>query len=374
MKLHLPYLATDRDRHGNTRIYVRYKGRPKVRLHCSPGTPEFLAEYRAALAGPPAKGLSGDQATVPGSLRYLVQAYYRSPEFRGLDPDTQRVRRAHLDTICSSTVADGRPRGSLPFARMEPRHAREIRDQWASNGPEAANGRLKALRRLFAWAIDAGHAERNPAKDVPKLRGNSEGFHTWSIEEVRQFEARHPIGTKARLALALLLFTGTRRSDVVTLGRQMVRDGELRWTEAKGSTRQRKERTIPILPALSRVIDASPTGTLCYLETAFGRPFTAAGFGNWFRDRCNEAGLPHCSAHGLRKAGATMLANNGASEHQLMAVYGWSSPKQAAIYTRQANRRKLASDAIHLLVLAEQGENESVPPASGTVSHRGSSG
>jgi integrase len=256
---------------------------------------------------------------------------------------------------------------------MEPRHAREIRDQWAPNGPEAANGRLKALRRLFAWAIDAGHAERNPAKDVPKLRGNSEGFHTWSIEEVHQFEARHPIGTKARLALALLLFTGTRRSDVVTLGRQMVRDGELRWTEAKGRTRQRKERAIPILPELRRVIDASPTGTLCYLETAFGRPFTAAGFGNWFRDRCNEARLPHCSAHGLRKAGATILANNGASEHQLMAVYGWASPKQAAIYTRQANRRKLASDVMHLLVLTEQGENESVPPTSGVVSHRGSS-
>jgi integrase len=51
--------------------------------------------------------------------------------------------------------------------------------------------------------------------------------------------------------------------------------------------------------------------------TQYGRAFTVAGFGNRFRDRCHEAGLPHCTAHGLRKAGATIAAENGAIDRQL---------------------------------------------------------
>ena len=78
--------------------------------------------------------------------------------------------------------------------------------------------------------------------------------------------------------------------------------------------------------------------TLTFLITEYGRPFTAAGFGNWFRDRCNEAGLERCSAHGLRKAAATSLAENGATAHQLMAWFGWRSLKEAERYTRAANQ------------------------------------
>lgn len=227
--------------------------------------------------------------------------------------------------------------------------------------PEAANNLVKALHQVFAWAIDVGLAQTNPAREVPRIQTGSDGFHTWTIEEVERFEARHPVGTKARLALALLLFTGVRRSDVVRLGPQMERDGHLFWTEAKGRNRLVKQRELPILPELRTVIDATPSGHLAYLVTEFCKPFTANGFGNWFRKRCNEAGLPHCSAHGLRKAGATIAAENGATEHQLMAVYGWESPKQAALYTRKANRKRLAESAMHLLV-PERKTDKSVPP------------
>lgn len=158
-----------------------------------------------------------------------------------------------------------------------------------------------------------------------------------------------------------MLYTGARRSDVVRLGRQMERDGVLAFTEAKGRVHAVKQRMLPILPELRAALDATPSGHLTYLVTEFGKPFTPAGFGNWFRRRCNEAGLPHCSAHGLRKAGATIAANNGATEHQLMAIFGWQSPKQAARYTEAANRAKLAADAMHLLVV-EQKANKSLPP------------
>jgi integrase len=253
---------------------------------------------------------------------------------------------------------------------MEPRHVRALRDEKAEFR-EAANARVKALRQVFAWATEARHCQHNPAREVPYIRTGSDGFHTWTVEEVQQYEHRHPIGSKARLALALLLYTGVRRSDVVGLGRQMERSGWLRFTETKGRERLTKVREIPILPELRGVLDATPSGHLTYLVTEFGKPFSAAGFGNKFRDWCDEAGLDHCSAHGLRKAGATIAADNGATEHQLMAIYGWESPKQAALYTRKANRKRLAGDAMHLLVAGQTG-NEGVPlskavSASGTI-------
>jgi integrase len=96
--------------------------------------------------------------------------------------------------------------------------------------------------------------------------------------------------------------------------------------------------------------DAAPSGQMVYLVTAFNKPFSAAGFGNQFRDWCNEAGLNHCSAHGLRKAGTTIAADNGATVHQLMAIYGWETLRQAELYTRNANRTRLAGEATHLLV------------------------
>lgn len=98
--------------------------------------------------------------------------------------------------------------------------------------------------------------------------------------------------------------------------------------------------------------------------TQFGQPFTVNGFGGWFKRRCREAGLERCSAHGLRKAGATIAAENGATEHELMAIFGWTNPHQAAVYTKKANRDRLAAGAMHLLVPRDEDEQGA------NVSHR----
>lgn len=363
VRLKLKYVVEDVDRHGNVRIYLR-KGGKKARLHAPIGTPEFLAEYRRAISDIESRAEGKSRPANQGSLRWLIERYFESAEFRRLDARTKTVRRAILDRVClGSSKPGGALHGTKPYALMAPKHVRAIRDA-RCDAPEAANGIVKALRQVFTWAVAAGHAQVNPAREVPYLKGNPDGFHTWTIDEVERFTDRHPIGTKARLALALLLFTGVRRSDVVRLGPQMVRGDAICWTEAKGRARSPKHRELPILPELKRVLDSTPSGHLAYLVTEFGKPFTANGFGNWFRKRCNEAELPHCSAHGLRKAGATIAANNGATEHQLMAIYGWESPKQAALYTRQANRKRLAASAMHLLV-PEHIEDENAPLSDG---------
>jgi integrase len=167
-------------------------------------------------------------------------------------------------------------------------------------------------------------------------------------------------------------YTGVRRSDVVKLGPQMERwfterspDGKtievqkLVFTETKGASRIVKTHELPILPPLRQSIDATQTGHLVYLVTAFGKPHSAKAFGNWLKKRCREAGLEELSAHGLRKLGAQRCAEAGATEHQLMALFGWTNPQQAAVYTKKANRAKLEAQAAALL--QAQISNRSVP-------------
>ena len=226
IKLSLRYLFQDRDRHGNERLYVRRNGR-KIRIKERWGTPAFLDAYRDALAAmelPNVVSMRRGAAAKVGSFRWLVEQYYRSGDFKQLASRTQCVRRGILDGLCER-------HGDKPCARLEARHIRTLRDEKVGL-PGAANSRLRAIRHLFKWACDdtVRLAEGNPARDVPYVKSGSQGFHPWSMEEVRQFEECHPVGTRARLALALLLSTGQRRSDVVRLGRQHTRDGRLVFT------------------------------------------------------------------------------------------------------------------------------------------------
>ena len=147
----------------------------------------------------------------------------------------------------------------------------------------------------------------NPANGIRLPNLKTDGYHAWTEAEIEQFQERHALGTKARLALALLLYTGQRRGDVVRLGRQHIRDGFVHMRQQKTSI----ELALPIHPKLAAIIAETPAEHLTLLTTQTGKPFSAAGFGNWFRDRCNEAELGHCSAHGLRKAAARRLAEAG---------------------------------------------------------------
>jgi integrase len=194
----------------------------------------------------------------------------------------------------------------------------------------------------MAHAVEVEFRKDDPTRDVKAIKVKSEGFHSWSEAEIEQFEARHPIGTNARLAFALLLFTGQRRSDVVVMGRQHVRDGYIHVRQQKTGI----ELDIPIMPELQAIIGDTSKDNLTFLVTQFGRPFTVAGFGNWFRARCNEAGLPHCSAHGLRKAASRRLAELGCTVHEVAAITGHASLREVQRYTKGADQRRLATSAI----------------------------
>jgi integrase len=357
----------DCDRHGNIRIYYRAKGRPKVRLRGTPWTAEFMAQYETA------KGMQAPAVTnviASGTWRWICAKYFAEcAEYRRLDERTKRVRRGIIEATFDEPIAPGSSKffRDFPLSRMAPDAVEVLRDRKIQT-PEAANARLKAIRQVFKFGVKKKLAPSNPARDVEYFRSGSTGFHTWTTEEVQQFEARHPVGTKARLALGLMLFTGQRRSDIIRFGKQHAKGGKLTFTQFKGRNRKPKRLTLPILPALQRIIDATPCGDLTFLVNEWGRPFTDAGFGNWFRDRCVEAGVPG-RAHGLRKAGATIAANNGATSRQLMAIFGWDTLKEAERYTRGADQLRLAEAAMHMLEVPEQKSTEPCPTdmAGGTI-------
>lgn len=334
-------LYSDQDRHGNTRFYYRSKGK-KTRLHQEVGTTAFLEEYRKVRAGQ--QTVRETHIAAPQTLRWLVEQYYKSAAFMGLAQDTRTMRRRALDRLCES-LQGNTPRGNLPYAQMQRKHIIQIRDERAAT-PEAAKNLLKFIRHMFNWALDAGYAEHNPALNIRNLPSNSTGHHTWTVAEIEQYCRHHPLGTKARLALELLLFTGVRVSDAVTLGKQMERDGWLYFTEAKGAERHPKRRELPILPRLRHALDSAPSGTLTYIVTSYGQPFTKKGFSNWFKKQCRVAGLDHCSAHGVRKAGATIAAMNGATPHQLMAIFGWKKISQAEHYTKAVDLRTVTEQSM----------------------------
>ena len=337
VSIRLKFVCADRDRHDNVRYYVRLPGRRKVRLKGPPGSHEFMAEYHAALAGNDVNGPAAARVVV-GSFGATCLAYYASYQFKALDRSTQAWRRRLLDEIC-------REHGHKPVVRMEPRHVRQLVYALGER-PAVANKLLKALRAVFSWAVDTELVEHNPTRDLKPIRYRSDGFHSWTREEIAQYEIRHPTGTKARLALALLLYTAGRREDVVRFGRQHLREGRVRYTQAKNEHRNPVHIDIPIHPDLAAVIDATPVPHLTFLVTEHGKPFSVAGFGNRFREWCDLAGLPHCTAHGLRKATAARLAECGATEHEIMAVTGHRTLKEVERYTRAARRAGLADSGM----------------------------
>ena len=353
-----PRLTRDVDRHGNTRWYVRTPAGPKVRLREEYNSAAFWQSYRDVMAGkvkaPPQIERVERKPFDKESLAWLCSQYYTSAEYKQLNARTRYVRRQVLDKFCAED-------GEKPYKLLLPKHIRKRRDAKADK-PESANTFIKALRQVFKYAVDNDYVVANPAQAVPYLKAKGDGHHTWTLDEVERFEKRHPIGTMARMALALMLYTGQRRSDAVLLGPKHAGGGWLHFTQFKGRERKPITLDIPIVPELQRIIDATACGKETFLLNGLGRPFTAAGFGNWFHDRCVEAKVPG-RAHGLRKAAATRLAELGSSEHEIMAITGHTTSKEVMRYTKAARQKVLAASAMARLKPASE-INVTFPPDS----------
>jgi len=282
-------------------------------------------------------------------LGYEILFAPDSVECIGQDPSVAKPKVTDQGWFTSDAEDLGQHDGDKSYEQLRPRHIRKWRDG-KSETPEAENELVKFLRQVFAHGVRQDMVDSNPAKAVEYISIGSTGFHSWTREEFGKYRSRWPVGTKQRLAMEMLLLFGLRRSDVVVAGPQHVRDGWLKMTLFKGGKKTPTVIEIPVLASLQSVIDATPCGDLSFLATGFGKPYTANGFGNTFKRWCAAAGVPdNCSTHGLRKVGAAIAAKNGATDHQLMAIFGWLTSKEAQRYTRAANRKRMAGEAMGLL-------------------------
>ena len=333
--LKLKYVHEFRDRHGKFRRYFRRGDGKRTPLPGMPGSAEFMEAYQAALDGRSRHAEIGASRTKPGTVSALVVAYYNSGAFQSLAPSTKATYRGIIEGF-------RRENGEKRIALLERRHV----DTMISNRlqtPAAANNLLRMIRLLMQFAVTNGLRKDDPTIGIKPVKRRSQGFYSWTEDDIAQFENKHPIGTRPRLALALLIYTAQRRGDVVRMGRQHIQNGIL-------SLRQQKTGVpveIPVLPDLQEIIDATPNNHLTFLVTSAGKPFTPAGFGNLFRDWCNQAGLSRgCSAHGLRKAASRRLAESGCTPHEIMAITGHQTLKEVARYTAAADRRRLGKSAM----------------------------
>jgi site-specific recombinase XerD len=221
----------------------------------------------------------------------------------------------------------------------------------AAKRPHGARNFLKSLRELTAVALQTGLCETGPTTGLRvKAKASAHGFRTWTEDDIAQFEAAHPIGTRARLAFSLLLYTGQRRGDVIRMGRRHVRGDLLTVRQAKtGATVD-----IPLHPELRAILAASCSELLTFLTTAGGKPFSAGAFTNWFGAQCRDAGLPlGLSAHGLRKAMCRRLAEAGCSTNQIAAISGHATLQEVSRCTKAANQRAMAVAAMQTISRAK---------------------
>ena len=343
-----PYVQREITRHGRPVWYFRRGDGPRTRLNGDYESPEWLADYEAALAG------SAGKPTAPrpgnGTLGWLIDRYMQSVAFATLAPGTRKMRRSILLRVKTKA-------GHWTLAQVTRKKIVESRDARSAT-PAAAVNFVKVMKALFAWGLEAEHVKANPCDGLSTRAPKTDGHHTWTADEVRAYWKRWPLGTMPRLAMDVMLFTGMRISDAVQFGRQHVRDGWVQYRSQKTGV----EVDLPLLDPLRMSIEAAaPADTLAYIVTERGQPFaSAASLGNQFRGWCIAAGVPG-RAHGLRKAGASIAAENGASDRQLMAYWGWTDPKQVAPYTRRASRTLLARAAGDLLVVDEDGTSIPAP-------------
>lgn len=329
----LPHVEQWRDRHGGRRYYFRIGKGPRTPLP-PPGTDGFLAAYNAALgaAAPPARrGPSDDYDTISG----LVSSYMRSTKYRSLRLTSRAGYLSRLNAIREQ-------HGHRTVSAMTRERIVRMMDAYADR-PGAAHAFLKMLRILIAHAIAINWLQVDPSAGIkrPKLGE----VRSWTDEEIGAFEQRWPVGTKERLAFALFLCTGQRRSDIHRLTWAQVTDEAISFKQQKTGAEVR----VPIMARLRPVLAKARRSRrhLTVLNTAFGRPFTVDGFGQWMRAAITQAGLPlACQPHGLRKATGRLLAEAGCSAHEIMAILGHRTLAEAERYTRDADRQGLAVSAI----------------------------
>ena len=339
------HLHRETTRHGQTVWYVRVNRGPRIRIKARYGTPEFEEAYLAALVGERPVPL---KAAAKGTLQWLWMLYRQSTAWTDLSSATRRQRENIMRHVMASA-------GDEPLSRVTRQTIVAGRDR-RKDTPSQAKNFLSAMRGLMVWAVEAELIASDPTTGIKRpKRKRSEGFPVWTADDISAFEERWPRGTRQRVMFDVFLYTGLRRGDAADLGKQHIRNGVIRLTTEKTGM----VVTIPVLPELQKTLDAGPTGDMAIIGNTNSKGYLRKEvIGTLFAAACRAAGVKK-SAHGLRKAAATRMANNGATVAELEAIFGWAGGQMASLYTRSADREALSRGAAGKL--SRDGNETSIP-------------
>ncbi|MFZ2997575.1 tyrosine-type recombinase/integrase [Sphingobium sp.] len=351
------YVSRFKDRHGKERLRFRRKGYPSQYFTAALGTEGFREEYHRFNSSDAIAQAIEDAhlaRTIPGSIGDLLRRYLSVPERLGPSEVTQTKVRHILERFAEGR--EDRPVKGVGFEHIDAIIAKaRIKSVDAKGrkvgGHEAARKLRKELRRFFAFSRKLGWITANPVDDSQPIKvapnERSTGFYTWTEDDIAAYRAHWPLGTKQRLCMELMLWTDQRKVDAIHLGRQHIRNGKF----AIRQTKTGKLLTLPIAPPLAAAIAAMPaSNAFCFIVTEWGKPFSVKGFGGWFRQQCDAAGLPKCTAHGLRKATMRRMAELEMPNKTMKSVSGHTKDDEVARYTEAANQERLADSAIRQLV------------------------
>jgi len=377
-----PYIERNVSRHGTIRYYFRFEGKRFGRLPDDPASEEFSKEYWRLRRQ--AEGEQEEQAQAkddlsgpprPGTFRWLCVEYLRSDPFQHLDKTTQAKRRAIIDSMLLEPLKPGGSRlfANMPLPALDAANIQVLRDRKAAT-PFAADERLKVLRQIFETTKPAhsGKPEKivpiNAAAQVRPFRVKTDGHHTITDDEIAKFVRHHGTRSKAVLALVILMYTGMRVSDLAAIGPQHRRGDRLIFRVFKNRNRSPVTLEVEIHPILDMVLGWHKVPAMTYLVTDYGKRFSIKGLSQRVSEWFNQAGLPHCTAHSVRKGLATTLAESEATDSMLDGLFGWKDGKTSKIYTARKQQAKLARQAVSRIDWGEIG-NILPHPDQGVASH-----
>ena len=331
------------DRHNKTRYRFRRKGWKSSYLPGEPGSPEFHRAYAEILekGAPEPQSATSPRAVIAKSLDDLLTRYKKTIRWKKKGPRTQHKQARVLERFVDRVASNGRRYGERPVASVTVTWLENVLGQMAGT-PAAANELRKVLAGMLDCAVRMEWRTDNPVRMTEKY-AEGEGFHDWTDEEIEQYRAYHKLGTTARLVLELALNTAARRCNVNKIERDHIRDSRIFVDHAKGNN----ATSVPMLVTTKAAIDALPAAPIRFLVTTqYGKPFSDAGLGNRMRKWCDEAGLYHCSLHGLRKSLSRLLAESGATDAEGKAVTGHKKDSTFAYYRAKADRKRLSTRAM----------------------------
>jgi len=328
------YVSSFKDRHGKVRWRFRRKGHRTHYFKQPHGTKAFDLEYAAALAGevqaePPSR-------LTPGSVADVIARYYADAAFLDLRASTQVVYRGVLERFRDTF-------GARPMKEFDAEHISRLMTTMREK-PHAAARLRKLLKLLFVIARRARLVPEgfDPVKDTRPPKAETTGYHQWSEDELAAFEAKHKLGTKPRLAFALLLYGAQRSGDVRYMTAQTIAGGRIRLNQSKTSNAV----DVPVVEPLEEALAAGPLGEHTLLESNRGEPFTPKGFYGMMKKACVSAGIPHCSPHGLRKSAARRCREAGCTDDEGMAITGHKTVREYRRYAGEDARGDRADSAM----------------------------